>query len=416
MREAILLRHARVLSCTGDEAERPFDGDVLIEGERIAAVSRGRLAIDPGGCRVIDLGGATVLPGLGDAHTHISWPLDFVFDHLAVANAPADRHALDVAAVTRTYVESGYTTIIGAGVSQPQDDLLARAAIDRGDIAGPRIVPSGPMVTAPGCLGHDGGMMEVALDAAGMRELVRRQCGQGVKAIKMFVSGDGIVDGFPSEDLYMNDAMVSAAVDEAAAHGAFITVHARGSESVAMAARCGVRIIHHACFVDDAALRTLEEHRDSSWVCPGIHYLWAMVNGHAEPWGVTPEKIEKSGYPQELEAQIAGIRAMRGAGIRIVAGGDFGHQWTRHGTYAAEMQRYVDQCGLSPTAAIHTATRNFAALLGQDIGEVREGVVADLLVIDGDPTEDIALLQRADRRRMVIKGGRPAFVNPDLYP
>jgi imidazolonepropionase-like amidohydrolase len=210
--------------------------------------------------------------------------------------------------------------------------------------------------------------------------------------------------------------MVSAAVDEAAAHGAFITVHARGSESVAMAARCGVRIIHHACFVDDAALRTLEEHRDSSWVCPGIHYLWAMVNGHAEPWGVTPEKIEKSGYPQELEAQIAGIRAMRGAGIRIVAGGDFGHQWTRHGTYAAEMQRYVDQCGLSPTAAIHTATRNFAALLGQDIGEVREGVVADLLVIDGDPTEDIALLQRADRRRMVIKGGRPAFVNPDLYP
>ena len=128
MAERILITNARVLSCAGDTGERPFDGDVLIEGERIAGVSQGRMGIDPGSARVVDVRGATVLPGLGDAHTHISWPLDFVFDHGAVAAAPPAAHALDVAAVTKTYIESGYTTIIGAGTTQPHDDLLAKAA------------------------------------------------------------------------------------------------------------------------------------------------------------------------------------------------------------------------------------------------------------------------------------------------
>jgi imidazolonepropionase-like amidohydrolase len=416
MAERILITNARVLGCAGDTDERPFAGDVLIEGERIASVSRGGMDVDAGAARRIDVRGATVMPGLGDAHTHISWPLDFVFDHNAVAAAPPAAHALDVAAVTRTYVESGYTMIVGAGTTQKDDDLLAKAAIDAGELPGPRIVPSGPMITATGCLGDESGLMQVASDAASMRELIARQCDDGVKAIKMFVSGDSIVDGFPSDDLYMDDAMVEAAVDEADRHGAFITVHARGAESVAMSARCGVRVIHHACFLDDKAMAELKGRGDTVWVCPGMHYLWAMVNGHARPWGVTPEKIERSGYPVELEAQIAGIQAMSAAGIRLVAGGDFGHQWTRHGTYAAELQRYVDQCGLSPTAAIHTATRNFGPLLGMDVGEVRAGALADLLVVDGDPTEDIAILQKPERRRAVIKGGRFAYINPDLYP
>lgn len=416
MAERILIANARVLSCADGTDERPFDGDVLIEGERVAGVSRGRMSIGDGAARRIDVGGATVMPGLGDAHTHISWPLDFVFDHNAVAAAPAASHALDVAAVSRTYIESGYTMIVGAGTTQKDDDLLAKAAIDAGELPGPRIVPSGPMITATGCLGDESGLMQVASDPAAMRELIARQCDDGVRAIKMFVSGDSIVDGFPSDDLYMGDEMVEAAVSEADRHGAFVTVHARGAESVAMSARCGVKIIHHACFLDDDALAELRARGDTVWVCPGIHYLWSMVNGRAEPWGVTPEKIERSGYPIELDAQIAGIKAMTAAGIRLVAGGDFGHQWTRHGTYAAELQRYVDQCGLSPTAAIHTATRNFAPLLGLDIGEVREGALADLLIVEGDPTEDISILQKPEQRRAVIKGGRFAYINPDIYP
>src|SRR5262245_9682760 len=140
MADRTLLRNASVLTCDGDPVERPTDGDVLIEGDRIAAVSRGRLTVDETSARVVDLHGATVLPGLGDAHVHISWPLDFVFDHGAVAAAPPARHALDVAAVARTFLESGYTLVIGAGVTQPQDDLLMKDFVDRGVLPGPRII------------------------------------------------------------------------------------------------------------------------------------------------------------------------------------------------------------------------------------------------------------------------------------
>ncbi|WP_426574490.1 amidohydrolase family protein [Aquihabitans sp. McL0605] len=416
MAERTLLRDARVLTCTGDLAEVPFDGDVLIEGERIAAVAHGRLDVDEGAVRVVDLAGATVLPGLGDAHTHISWPLDFVFDHAGVAASPPEEHMLDVAAVARTFLESGYTSIIGAGVLQAHDDVLAKESIDKGLIPGPRIVPSGMMIAEVGGLGGEGEMMDVASNAAELRAIVAQQCDSGVRALKLFISGDGVVPEHPSDDVYMDDEMLLAAVDEADKYGAFLTAHARGAASVAMAARTGVRIIHHACFLDDEALSELEQRGDDVWVCPGLHYLYAVVNGHAEPWGLTAERIDASGYRIELPAQIESLRRLQAAGIPILSGGDFGHQWTHHGTYAAELQRYVDQVGLTPVEAIHTATRNLAAAARFDTGEVREGLLADLLVVDGDPTDDITVLQQPERRRAVIKGGAFAHVNPAIYP
>jgi imidazolonepropionase-like amidohydrolase len=416
MADRTLLRDARVLTCTQGRDERPCDADVLIEGNRIACVSRGRLDVDEAAVRIVELAGATVLPGLSDAHTHISWPLDFVFDHDGVAASPPNQHILDVAAVTRTFVESGYTLVIGAGVLQPDDDVLAKNFIDRGLMPGPRIIPSGAMVTEPGALGADGPLMDVARDAKAMREIVARQCDAGVRAVKLFISGDGIMPEFPSEDTYMNDDMLSAAVEEAGKYGAIITTHARSAQSVAMAARTGVQLIHHACFVDDAALAALEARRDDVWVCPGLHYLYAVVHGHAEPWGMTPERLARSGYENELAHLVESLRRLHGAGIRLLAGGDFGHQWTHHGTYAAELQRYVELLDMTPVEAIHTATRNTGPLVGLDTGQVCEGYLADLLIVRGDPTTDVGVLLDPSRRLAVLKDGVFAYVNSEIFP
>jgi imidazolonepropionase-like amidohydrolase len=141
-----------------------------------------------------------------------------------------------------------------------------------------------------------------------------------------------------------------------------------------------------------------------------------MVSGHAEPWGITAEKIDRSGYRREYRSQLDGMRKLVAAGIPILAGGDFGHQWTHHGTYAAELQRYVELVDMAPVEAIHTATRNMGPVVGLELGQVRAGYLADLLVVDGDPTADITVLQRPELRRAVIKGGAFGYVNPQVYP
>jgi imidazolonepropionase-like amidohydrolase len=141
-----------------------------------------------------------------------------------------------------------------------------------------------------------------------------------------------------------------------------------------------------------------------------------MVNGMAEPWGLTSERLERSGYRRELDGLVESMKKLRAAGIRIVSGGDFGHQWTRHGTYAAELQRYVELLDMSPVEAIHTATRNAGPLAGLRTGQVKEGFLADLLIVDGDVAEDVTVLQDPARRLGVIKDGSFAYVNPHRFP
>jgi imidazolonepropionase-like amidohydrolase len=399
-----LLANANVVTCApGDDA--PFDGDVLIDGERIAGVFRGRAPIEAGTAEVVDLGGATLLPGLCDAHTHISWPLDFIFNHGEIARMAEDEHALEVAGVVRRYLDCGYTLLVGAGALKPRVDVLVHRAIEKGLIDGPRLLPSGSMITQRGAIGA-GNLLEVG-DAEEVRRAVGEQCDLGVRVIKLMASGDGIEADHPSQRSYLDDAMVGAAVEAAQAGGAFVVAHARGPDSVQRCVRNGVRIVHHATYLDDESIAALTEARDDVWVCPGLHYLRQMVEGAATPFGIPPERVAAALYPEELDAQVDGLRKLHANGVRIVAGGDFGHQWTAHGTYAAELVAYVELAGFTPLEALRTATANAGPLVGERLGQVAEGFLADLVAVDGDPTADLSVLLDRSNIRAVYKGGVP---------
>lgn len=402
-----LFANGRILPCIA-RGETPFDGDILVEGQRIAEVAHGRIAVSDD-VRVIDLRGATVMPGLGDAHVHFGQPLDFEFDYGAAAFADPEEAALSTAAVARRYIEHGVTICVSGGIAQPRGDVALKAVIEKGWVEGPRILAGGSMISDPA--GIPAAVMPTS--ATAMREAVKTQCGIGVEVIKLFLSGENVLppgmEKVPIELTFLGDELVGAAVEEAGRHGAFVHVHARGAGSVNLAARRGVRLISHASHVDDEALRLLSD-RDDVWVCPGLHYLWTMPNLADEPYRTMA--IE-GGYDREYEDAVASMRRLHDAGVPVLPGGDYGHVWIPHGGVAHDLKHLTQRCGIATDEALLLATRAFGDLTGLPVGRLEPGLFADLLVVDGDPTADVGVLTDAAQRRAVVKGGRVAWANPD---
>jgi len=314
---------------------------------------------------------------------------------------PDDEHALEVAGIAATYLSSGYTLLIGAGTFRPRIDVIIQRAIDRELIPGPRLWPAGELITTQG----SSGLAPVQVgDAEEMRRVVGQQCALGVRVIKLIPAADGMRGSDPSQNARLDDALVSAAVREADAHGAFVAMHARSAGPIRTAVRNGVRIVHHATYLDEATISELSAARDEIWVCPALYYVRAMAEGRAEPYGVRREIAEGP-----LQESIEGLPTLYGNGVRFISGGDFGSPFAKHGTYAAELATYVELLGLSPLAALLTATANAGPLVGEALGQIRKGYLADLLFLDGDPTTDITVLGDHDRLGPVVKGGKPVL-------
>jgi imidazolonepropionase-like amidohydrolase len=134
---------------------------------------------------------------------------------------------------------------------------------------------------------------------------------------------------------------------------------------------------------------------------------------------VAPEPYESlardGGYPQEYEAATKTIASLADAGVKLVAGGDYGHVWQPHGQSACDLQHFVDRAGLSPYQALLTGTRDFAGLTGLEIGELRPGAIADFLIVEGNPAVDVSVLTEPGRRRAVVKGGDLVWVDHALF-
>jgi len=403
-----LFTNVKVLDSTG---ALPFAAEVLVDGNRISSVARGKGELPRADARVIDGGGATLMSGLCDAHTHFSWIDQPGLD--AIGMMPVEEHVLESALSARRYLDAGYTMCVGAAAAKPRLDVVIRNYINSGKLPGPRYLANGPEIATIGGLGdlnpsHMAAytFVEIINGPLEMRRTVRRLLKEGVDQIKLNLSGENIT-AVPAECTPMAEDEICEAVNEARRRpGVRICAHARSAESVKLCVKYGIEIIYHASFADDEAIDMLAAARDKHFVAPGVAWLYQTCHG-ASKWGVTSDVARGMGYFRELETCIATVKKMKQRGIRILPGGDYGFAWTPHGTYAKDLQYFVELFDFTPMEAILSATALGGQIMGRpnELGKVQKGFLADLILVDGDPLVDIAILQDNQRILAVMKDG-----------
>ena len=414
----VLFTNVRIIDGSGAQ---PYSGEVLVQGNRIARVAKGVRSIPTAGITVIDAAGATLMPGMTEAHTHFAWNDQPGLN--AIQRMPPEEHILWCAHIAERYLGMGWTSCVGAAPAKPRLDVVIRNAIASGQIKGPRYLAASQEITVAGGLADETlphlpfpefSFGVVVNGVEEMRAAVRRFLKYGVDAIKLNLSGEYIA-GIPAEFTPMTDAEVAVAVSEAKLRGKRVQAHARSCESIKQCLRHGIDVIYHASFTDEEALDMLEAAKDRIFVAPGLAWL-VKTSYHASQWGLTPEVTAKMGYHRELENAIESLKKMHKRGVKILPGGDYGFAWIPHGSNATDLEYFVKYLGFTPMEAIVAATKLGGEIMMQprELGLVKEGYLADLLLVDGDPLANISLLQDKDRILAVMKDGT-FYKQPDVH-
>lgn len=406
----ILFTDARVFDATGAQ---PFEGEVLVRGNRIAQVRRGKGQATRGaGTQVIDAAGAFLMPGMTEAHTHFGWNDQPTL--AAIQMMPPEEHALWCVRVAKKYLDMGWTSCVGAATAKPRLDVVTRNAINSGDFPGPRYIAGSQEIAHLGGLGdmslphlpfEELSFAHVVSGPEEMRKAVRMFAKYGVDQIKLNLSGEYIT-GMDAELTPFSEEEIAMATAEARRLGKRVAAHARSAESVKQCVRHGIEVIYHASFADEEALDMLEANKDKHFVAPGLAWL---VNTcfHAKDYGITTEVAAQMGYMRELEAASESLKKMHKRGIRVLPGGDYGFAWVPHGTNAKDLEYLVKYVGMTPMESLLAATARGGEIMMRphDLGKLAEGYLADILLVDGDPLQDLAVLQDRDRLLAIMKDG-----------
>jgi len=372
------------------ECARWFDGNAMHEGRTRILVEKGLIARigpaleAPAGARRLDLGGMTLLPGLIDVHTHLTYlwsdttrAPNYLNDYLGspiVVAFEAGRNA------ERT-LRAGFTTVREMGDADGIDLALAQA-IGRGLVNGPRLIVAGP-IYPPG-----GGRPDIhwppdgtAANASEIAKKAREYLGNGCDWIKIYETG-GTFDDTSGTPFYTSDE-IRAAVEAAHPRGRWVAAHAMGLEGARRAVEAGVRSLEHGSRLDAKTAREMA--RRGTYLVPTLYHLqWYADHGAA--LGYAP------GYAERLAAlqkeQFASLALARRAGVRIGSGSDA--VYTMHGENGRELVWMV-RAGFTPLEALRAATSVNAALLGleREIGRIETGYAGDLVAVPGDPSRDI---------------------------
>lgn len=405
----LLIEQATVWDGSGTT---PFPGQVLIEGERIVAVApAGQAIAAAAGAARLDAGGKFLMPGLVEGHAHLSF-VDTPRG-TALGELPPEDHALLTMDAARKLLGAGFTSACSAAAAKIRLDIAVRDAIERGHTDGPRLLTASPELTVTGGLG-DGRRLHLHQDSFGVavdgpdevRRMARLCLREGCDTIKLNISGDYGTESALAETTVMTDAEVAAGVEAAHTIGRRVAAHARASESVKRALRNGVDIIYHCDFADDEALDMLEAQKDRVFTGPAIGIVLARLESLRGDNSWQGQRFLERLKPL-YEATCRAHNEMRKRGIRIVVGGDYGFAANPQGTNARDLEHFVTHLGFSASEALQAATRTGGEIMkrGHELGQVKSGFLADLLLVDGDPLQDVRVLQDRKCLAMIMKGG-----------
>ena len=403
-----LITNARVLDGSG---KAPFAGAVRVEANRITEVTPGAAPPPARGAIVIDAGGATLMPGLVESHAHLGFA-DMTSQELT--RLPPEEHMLVTVRNAKLMLDCGYTSAFSAASPKARLDVVLKREIEAGRVPGPRLLANGPEITVTGGLG-DTNMLHlphhetptfcwVADGAEQIRRVCRLLAREGVDLLKLNLSGDAGTSSYPSDQTPMSEAEVAAAMEVARAAQLRVAAHCRSAESVMVALRHGIEVIYHANWADERALDALEAARDRIFVGPALGITYSLSQA-AGQWGITAEG--SAGFERELAVSVEVLGKMRKRGIRVLPGGDYGFPFTPHGTYARDLWIFVKILGFSAMDTLVAATRLGGELMGMpgELGVIKPGALADLLLVDGDPLADITILQDRHALRVIMKDG-----------
>jgi imidazolonepropionase-like amidohydrolase len=384
----------RVVVGNGQVWER---ASVLVEGDRILKVAPENFT-PPKGCRRIPLEGVTLLPGFIDAHVHVC--LDASPDPMtSFLKTPLVVTALKAANFARDTLQAGVTSVRDMG-ARDGIDLGLRQAIRSGLVPGPRMLVSGTPICMTG--GHG---WQIGCEADGpdeVRKAARAQIKAGADIIKLMATGGVLTPAVEPGSEQLTEEEMRAGVEEAHKAGKRTATHAMGTRGILNALRAGIDSIEHGVFLDEESVALMQARG-----VPLVPTLSAPI--HIERQGVAAG-IPAFAVEKALKVQphhLASIQLARKAGVTIAMGTDAGTPFNRHGENLGELKLLVELCGYSPLEAIEAGTRVSANVLGveKDLGTVAEGKLADLVVVNGNPLDDIGLLLNRDNVHLVVQGG-----------
>lgn len=400
------------VSIIDGSGKAPFTGSVLVEGNRISKVLTADQPFKGNADTVIDGEGRTLMPGLCDAHLHLTWNDQPTLEFITMM--PPEEHLIHSINVAERVLDAGFTSGVGAAAARPRFDCILRNAINAGQIAGPRYLANGQEICTAGGLGDTSPVHVDIQDLSfgwrvsgpeEMRKAVRMFIKFGVDLIKLNLSGEEITP-VPAQTTPMSDEEVEMAMREIKRYGIRACAHARSADSIKQCLNHGVQIIYHASYADEECLDRLEENRDNCFVGPGLAWLIQTSSGAAD-YGIPPDSDLAQIYARELEFAVEAMKKMKARGIKLVPGGDYGFAWTPHGTNAKDLQYFVDMIDMTPMEAIVSATSTGGDIMGMgdELGQIRDGFLADILLVDGDPSKDITILQDTDKLHVIMKDG-----------